>query len=521
MRLRAPALSRTYSDSAIGEKIGVGASWVNMIASLMERGEERLVAAVETGLIPITLAMEISKAETEEAQNLLLDAYETGKLRGKKLAAVRRMLDMRMRAQGKELPSGRLGRKSSGRRMTANDLMQVYQREAEKQRLLVKKSDFTQTRLLFVVEALKELLTDEGFLNLLRAEGVFTMPRARCLCRFPERAMTDRPKDPNENGGRIHLAFDRSFVTIPVSSIVPLKALPEGARESRAFSQVLSSIKAIGLVEAPVVMADTTNVGSYFLLDGHLRIEALKELGITEAECLLATDDDTYTYNKRVNRIPPIQEHRMIARAMERGVSSTDIAEALNLQVESVLRRYRLLEGISAEAAEMLKDKPCSMKVFDILRQMTAVRQIVIQAKQDDEMWRLATIPGVGAIIAMAVKAFVPDPAGFKSARHFAAWIGLIPKAHSSGGKERLGRISKMGNPVLRSLLTTGAASVLRHVQYHDRVWPWLKNMLTRRPFKVVAVALANKTAWMIWALLTRGGVYRDPIGIEAGSAAA
>ena len=188
--------------------------------------------------------------------------------------------------------------------------------------------------------------------------------------------MTDRPKDPNENGGLIHLAFDRSFVTIPVSSIVPLKILPEGARESRAFSQVLSSIKAIGLVEAPVVMADTTNVGSYFLLDGHLRIEALKELGIVEVECLQATDDDTYTYNKRVNRIPPIQEHRMIARAMERGVSSADIAEALNLQVESVLRRYRLLEGISAEAAEMLKDTPCSMKVFDILRQMTAVRQI-------------------------------------------------------------------------------------------------------------------------------------------------
>ena len=170
--------ARGYSDSAIGEKIGVGASWVNMIASLLERGEERLVAAVDTGLIPITLAMEISKAETEEAQNLLLDAYETGKLRGKKLAAVRRMLDMRMRAQGKGLPAGRLGRKGTGRRMTANDLMQVYQREAEKQRLLVKKSDFTQTRLLFIVEALKELLTDEGFLNLLRAEGLFTMPRA-------------------------------------------------------------------------------------------------------------------------------------------------------------------------------------------------------------------------------------------------------------------------------------------------------------------------------------------------------
>ncbi|GAC89038.1 RepB plasmid partition [Gluconobacter thailandicus NBRC 3257] len=122
--------------------------------------------------------------------------------------------------------------------------------------------------------------------------------------------------------------------------------------------------------------ADTTNAEQWFLLDGHLRIEAMKELGFTEVECLLAPDDDTYTYNKRVNRIPPIQEHRMIARAMERGVSSADIATALNIQVEAVLRRFRLLDGISPEAAEMLKDTPCSMKVFDILRQMTAVRQI-------------------------------------------------------------------------------------------------------------------------------------------------
>jgi len=173
--------ARGYNDTAIGEKLGVGASWVNMIASLLERGEERLVAAVETGVSPITRARYISKAESEEATSLLLYAYETGKLRGKKLAAARRMLDMRMRAQGKGLPSGRLGRKGSGRRMTANDLMQVYQREAEKQRLLVKKSDFTQTRLLFIVEALKDLLTDESFLNLLRAEGLATMPRALAM----------------------------------------------------------------------------------------------------------------------------------------------------------------------------------------------------------------------------------------------------------------------------------------------------------------------------------------------------
>jgi len=173
--------NRGYSEAEIGRKIGVGSSWVSMVVSLLERGEERLVAAVETGLIPISLAMEISRAETEEAQSLLLEAYETGKLRGKKLAAVRRLLDLRMRGRNRSLSQGRLGRKNANRKLTANDLMQVYQREAEKQRLLVKKSDFTQTRLLFIVEAMKDLLADEGFVTLLRAEGLETMPRALAL----------------------------------------------------------------------------------------------------------------------------------------------------------------------------------------------------------------------------------------------------------------------------------------------------------------------------------------------------
>lgn len=187
--------------------------------------------------------------------------------------------------------------------------------------------------------------------------------------------MTDEVTAPGHS--RIHVAFGMDFLTIPVASIISLKTLPPDIRLSRTYSQILTSIKAIGHpIESPAVTPDTTNAERWFLLDGHLRIEAMRELGFTEVECLLAPDDDTYTYNKRVNRIPPIQEHRMIARAMERGVSSSDIATALNVQVEAVLRRFRLLDGISPEAAEMLKDTPCSMKVFDILRQMTAVRQI-------------------------------------------------------------------------------------------------------------------------------------------------
>lgn len=174
----------------------------------------------------------------------------------------------------------------------------------------------------------------------------------------------------------VHLAFERQTVSVPISVIVPLKSLRAGVRESKKYAQIVNSIKAIGLVESPVIIADTQNSGQYFLLDGHLRIEALKELGIETVDCLVATDDETYTYNKRVNRLPPLQEHRMIARAVERGVAPTVIAEALGLDVASIHRKFRLLDGICPEAAEILKDTICPMNAFDVLRRMSPTRQI-------------------------------------------------------------------------------------------------------------------------------------------------
>jgi transposase len=135
---------------------------------------------------------------------------------------------------------------------------------------------------------------------------------------------------------------------------------------------------------------------------------------------------------------------------------------------------------------------------------------VVAQARRDADMLRLATIPGVGAIIAASVKALIPDPSGFKSGRHLSAWLGLTPKPHSSGGKERLGRISKMGNSELRRLLVLGATSVLRRARGNPNAQKWLSGLLARRPFKVAAVALANKMARIIWAILTKGGIYRN-----------
>ncbi len=147
------------------------------IVTLLERGEDRLVSAVETGLVPIGMAVEIAMAESEEAQTILMEAYESGKIKGKKIGAVRRLLDLRLR-QRRGLKNLKLGRKSESKRLSADDLLRVYQREADKQRLLARKADFTQARLLFIVEAMKDLLSNEGFTTLLRAEGLDTMPRA-------------------------------------------------------------------------------------------------------------------------------------------------------------------------------------------------------------------------------------------------------------------------------------------------------------------------------------------------------
>nr|WP_280954141.1 IS110 family transposase [Mesorhizobium loti] len=125
---------------------------------------------------------------------------------------------------------------------------------------------------------------------------------------------------------------------------------------------------------------------------------------------------------------------------------------------------------------------------------------------------RLMEIPGVGPLLASAFVATVADPHAFKSGRCLSAWIGLVPKQNSSGGKEKLDSISKAGNRYLRQLLVVGAMAVIRYAQRNGTKRPWLVQLMTRRTPKVAAVALANKTARMVWALMTGGERYREPV---------
>lgn len=139
--------------------------------------------------------------------------------------------------------------------------------------------------------------------------------------------------------------------------------------------------------------------------------------------------------------------------------------------------------------------------------------EIARRAKENDVARRLMTVPGIGPLIATAIAVLAPPPETFRKARDFAAWLGLVPRQHSTGGKQRLGATTKMGERSLRRLLIIGANSVIikRHVHAAAKPGTWLGGMLTRKPPMLVRVALANKMARIVWALMARGGVYKAP----------
>ena len=177
---------RGYDDTQIARKIGVTSTWVGMIVGLLEKGEGRLLSAVETGLLPISLAVEIARADDDGVQRALTQAYTEKKLRGRKLVAVRRLIEQRQR-RGTQVRESAFGRKDGARRPpTSEAMVRIYRQEADRQKVLVKKAEVTQSRLLFAVEALRALRSDENFVTLLRAEGLATMPA------FLEERLLDR-----------------------------------------------------------------------------------------------------------------------------------------------------------------------------------------------------------------------------------------------------------------------------------------------------------------------------------------
>ncbi|MAF50258.1 MAG: chromosome partitioning protein ParB [Rhodospirillaceae bacterium] len=165
---------RRYSDRTIAKKTGLSYEYVHAICHLLEEGEERLLAAVESGQIPVSVAIDIAEADEEGVQEALADAYQSGHLRGKKLLIAKKLVERRHKL-GKALKPG--GSEAGRIRVSSENLVRAYEREADRQRLIIKKAEITQNRLLFIVEAARKLLADENFTTLLRAEGLETMPR--------------------------------------------------------------------------------------------------------------------------------------------------------------------------------------------------------------------------------------------------------------------------------------------------------------------------------------------------------
>lgn len=175
--------------------------------------------------------------------------------------------------------------------------------------------------------------------------------------------------------GKPPLGFVPESLSLPLTSILPSRKIPDGLFTSRKFKQIVASIEAVGLIE-PLSVGKPNRDKQYILLDGHSRLMALKQLGFDTAPCLVALDDESYTYNNRVNRLSSIQEHVMIRRAVERGVAPERLAKALDVDISQIVKKLNLLDGICPEAAELMRDQVFSANLGAVLRKLKPTRQV-------------------------------------------------------------------------------------------------------------------------------------------------
>ena len=172
------------------------------------------------------------------------------------------------------------------------------------------------------------------------------------------------------------IGFEMRKIRLALENILPMRLVKAEEKATYRFKAIIGSIPEVGLVEPLVVYPQKDSPGKYMLKNGHLRYFALKDLGKTEADCLIATDDECYTYNARISRLPPIQEHKMIVKAVNNGVSPERLAVVLNMPLRVVQASMNLLKGIHPDAAELLKDKNICPKALRLFKRVNGNRQI-------------------------------------------------------------------------------------------------------------------------------------------------
>jgi hypothetical protein len=203
----------------------------------------------------------------------------------------------------------------------------------------------------------------------------------------------------------VKAAFDKQIVLLPIGIIVPQKDVAPSSRQADFYRQLTASLKHVGLIEPLVVFP--RGPGDYLLLEGHMRLEILKSLGVTEVKCLLSTDDEAYTYNRHVNHIPAIAQHFMLLGALKNGLTEERIATALDVSLDTIRLRRDLLNGICPEVVQILLEKPVSTQVFAILRKMKPIRQI--EAAEHMVAGGTYTIPFAKALLAVTRPELLED----------------------------------------------------------------------------------------------------------------
>ena len=167
-------------------------------------------------------------------------------------------------------------------------------------------------------------------------------------------------------------------ISLRLGDIVPTKQVTPGIRLSLKYKQIASSVEEVGVIEPLVVYPMKGAAGKYVLLDGHMRLDVLKQRGVAEAHCIVSVEEEGFTYNKKVNHLATVQEHYMILRAIENGVSEARIAKALNVNVSKIRSKVNLLDGVCPEAVELLKTRQITPEAFKILKKMKPLRQVEV-----------------------------------------------------------------------------------------------------------------------------------------------
>ncbi|MBP2540265.1 ParB N-terminal domain-containing protein [Agrobacterium tumefaciens] len=182
--------------------------------------------------------------------------------------------------------------------------------------------------------------------------------------------------NPTSRKPLVSLSFENTSLRIPINEIVPLKQLSASTQKSVKYAQIAASIAELGIIEPPVVIRDREVPDKFHLLDGHIRVDVLAKNGETEVVCLVGTEDEAYTYNRRVSRLATIQEHKMILKAIEKGVPEERLARVLDVNISSIRHKKTLIGGLCDEVVDMLKEKHVPLNTIGELKKMKSMRQL-------------------------------------------------------------------------------------------------------------------------------------------------